>query len=425
MTMEVEKIKELVLSQGKTGTVNIPWTNIESLLEDNVDYPDKKKRFKMKLKPDLSEAGVDLVAIVGNDVRFNVKNTETKAQPKPIKKQKLVTPTISHATKDYLQLADDNPGKGTDFGHDYIFPPEFKFVKTAVENSICFPLLVGEASTGKSRMCEEIAKRLDKHDNQGNVIGKGRPVVRINLEEIIEEEDLVGCPQLITNPENGNSETFYVPGVLLEAWVSGWVLIMDELDRASSVARKQLNMVTEIGGRLMVKTHQGFKFFNKHPDSTFIFTANTWGHGDFTGMYDGAEPLNSAWLSRIGPKFELKLNWSVYVEALKQHNLDQKVINLLFEEGGGVVQTIHETIKNNNLQESVTLRSLIRFAHLYPEFGWHFGIETCFVNEFKEFNRERIRMIFARTLGNDLKPTDDFSIINSERAQSALREKGL
>ena len=56
--MEIKKIQDLVQSRGINdfgGVVDVPWADIERLLEDNVDCPDKKKRFKMKLKPSLTK----------------------------------------------------------------------------------------------------------------------------------------------------------------------------------------------------------------------------------------------------------------------------------------------------------------------------------------------------------------------------------
>jgi len=442
--MELMEIKRLVLSKGTEGIVDVPWPEIEPLLEDNIDYSDKKKRFKMKLKSPLAVMGFDFM-MIGNSVRFTVRSEETSTQkPKGLvstsngSKKALHTPSSLEGkinAFNYIDFAENDPTDGIDFGHDYIFPAEFEYIKFTVEDELCFPMLVGDASAGKSRMGQEVGKRVDRHDWDGNVIGTGRPVIRINLEEITEEEDLVGCPQLITNPETGNSETIFMPGILLEAWLNGWILIFDELDRSTKAARKQLNMITEIGGQLMVKTHQGFKFFKKHPDATFIFTANTWGHGDFTGMYDGAEPLNTAWLSRIGPKFEVKTDWAVFEEVLKEYNLPERVLYLLFEYDGGAVPAMYDSIKNSNLQESITLRSFIRFARCYKKFGWHYGLETCVINEFKEFNREKMRLAISGKINADFKPRANFETvkdgiltvpgINSEQVQTALREMGL
>jgi hypothetical protein len=428
--MGIQDIKELVVAKNKNGVAQVNWSEIEPLLEESVDYPDKKKRFKMKLKPVLAEMGLDF-NMVGDTIRFIV---SIPTEPTMISRPKEITTPVVESIN-YLDYADDNPGIGTDFGHEYIFPSEFEFVRHALEDEFCFPLLVGDASSGKSRMCEEIAKRLDRHDWNGNVIGKGRPIHRMNMEEIEESADFVGTPQLVTNPDTHSSETVFIPGPLLEGWIKGWVIILDEIDRSSKAARKQLNAITEVGGKLMVPTHKGFKFFKKHPDTRLIFTANTWGHGDFKGMYDGAEPLNTAWLSRIGPKFEVKTDWSVFQEVLKSYGLPERVLFLLFQKDKGTVQTMQTTIRESNLQENLTLRSLIRFARCYKKFGWHFGLETCVINEFKEHNREKMRMVISKICGNDFKPRTNFdSIVNgnstihgirSEQVQTALRQEGL
>lgn len=438
--MELQRIKDLVLSKGISGMVSIQWDEIEPLMENLVDHPDKKKRFKMQLKPQLAAMGLDF-RMIGNTVSFTV-TCETQSTPKSgIKIQEIgKTPPLtsdvpSINTRNYLEYANEQPTTVIDFGHDYIFPTEFEYVKYAVEDGYCHPLLVGDSSAGKTRMAVEIAKRLNRHDWNGNVIGKGRPVYRMNMEEVEESADFVGCPQLVTNPVTQTSETVFIPGPLLEGWINGWVMILDEIDRSSKAARKQLNSITEVGGDLMVPTHEGFKFFKKHPDTRLIFTANTWGHGDFTGQYDGAEPLNTAWLSRIGPKFEIKTDWAIFQEVLKGYGLPDAVLHLLFEKDGGAVQNMHSTIKQSNLQENITLRSFIRFARCYPKFGWHFGLETCVINEFKEFNREKMRMAIEAKCKADFKPRANFDTIvvgtntihgiNSEKVQTALREAGL
>ncbi|MCK9272981.1 AAA family ATPase [Candidatus Gracilibacteria bacterium] len=416
---EITKIESLVKSKGSSGTVNISFKELEPFISDDINFPDKKQRFRMQLKPKLAEKGLDFI-FTGDTVRFIFNDSEIPKQVKEIKKTEKVE--IVKDEKDYLSYACSDPGSGSDFGHEYIFPEEFKYVKTAVETDGCFPLLVGEKSSGKSRMAEEIAKRLNRHSKDGNVIGKGVPCFRINLEEIEESADLVGYSQLISDPSTQTSKTIFVPGILLEAWIKGYILIMDEIDRSSKAARKQLNMVTEQGGKLMVPSHEGFRFFERHPDCRFIFTANTWGHGDFTGMYDGAEPLNSAWLSRIGPKFEIKTDWSVYKEVLSYYELPKPVIDFLFEKGGGAVQKMNDTININKLQESITLRSFIRFAKVYKVFGWHFGLETCVINEFAEHNRQKMRDVIATVCGLNFKPTSDFEIINSEISQTAQNQ---
>lgn len=450
--MELDRIKDLVAgkAKGNTGVVNVGWSEIEPLLDDSDDCPDKLKRFKQQLKPELVSMGLDFTPI-GNKIRFLIKEelpysspiksvkkvsvpavtTEpSKTSPAPKKKVKRVKPNIEVSDKldagveSFLEFACDER-VGTDFDHGYIMPPDFMQIKAAVEEEGCYPLLVGDRSVGKSRLAEEIAKRLDRHDRNGNKIGVGRPLTRFCLEEVEEAADIVGFNQLISNPESGQSETVFIPGILTIAWVYGHVLILDEIDRASKAARRQLNMVTEDGGQLMVPTHKGFKFFDKHPDCRFIFTANTWGHGDFTGQYDGAEPLNMAFLSRLGPKFEIKTEWSVYVEILKEYGLPQPAINLLFEKDGGIVQEMHSTIKKNNLQECITKRSFIRFAKMYPTYGWHYGLEVCIINEFMEHNRDLMRDVISKKTNADLEPTDDLQKIESEKCQTALSAVGL
>lgn len=402
---------------GKT-SFSIPINDILNLMESK-SLTDNKTAFIFHLKNDFNSLGIDY-NVIGDNVRFKIKKSffldkinpiDMIPTPNEIKKtskviennEKLINFENDNFVK-YLEKADENPNSGTNFKHKYVIPEIYQYFKFSMEDPYCFPLVVGPPSSGKSRMAEEVCKSMDRHNELGEVIGKGVPCIRINAEEISEPEELVGGLQLITNPKTNHSETIFVPGILVEAWIKGWVLIVDEIDRASIVARKQFNSITEIGSRLMVKTHQGFKFFNKHPDACFVFTANTWGNGDFEGLYSGAEVLNKAWLSRIGPKFELDIDLMTFRIVLEEYNPETVIINLLFNSSAGLLPSIHSTIKNNNLPETISLRSLIRFIKCYPKFGWHVGLETCFINDFQECNRDTIRRIFNAILGEGASP---------------------
>lgn len=415
MLNELEPIVKLVNKEmGNKHIVVIPFSKIEPLIEPSVEFATQEKKFKYALKMDMEKLGYSITSI-GKDWRFE----HSGANNEVVLENKIET------VKNHLKTF-SNSNTFSKFKNTYVFPNNFEYVKYAVENGM-YPLLVGEPSSGKSRMGEEIAIRLSNSSG-----GRGRPCFRQNLEEITEVEDFVGRIQLVTNPQTRTTETAFVPGLLLEAWTKGWVLILDEIDRSSKAARKALNMVTEVGSKLYINTHEGVKYVEKHPDCAFIFTSNTWGHGDDLGIFDGAEQINSAWLSRIGPKFEVKTDYEIHRAVLKEEKLPDNVINLLYtppinpnDPYTGIVVRMKDCIKQNGLTEFVMLRYLQRFAQCYQKFGFLYGLEICLINEFKEYNREAMRDCVAADLNILLKPTEDFSVINSEKTQTELKSRGL
>jgi MoxR-like ATPase len=313
----------------------------------------------------------------------------------------------------------------TEFDTEYIADPNlYTFCKKAVDMG-AMPLVVGPPGCGKSRMWEEIAK------------DRGSEAIRFAMDQVEDPADLIGKDQLVTKTvkKDGMDETVvvseFVPGLLLQCFINGVTAILDEVDRASEAAVKSMNMLAEKGGKMVVLTEKGVKVFPRHPDARVCFSANTWGRGDDTGFFQGAMPINKAWLSRIGPKFFMDYDSEIERELLRQKNIPDPVLDILFKENNsdpeqeGIVLAIRRAIDSGKIQDYLTTRSLLRFADFYKVFGWNRAMYSCVLVDFEEENHGEVENIITRKAGNEGKPSMDTSFITKSGTKRALSSIGL
>lgn len=186
-------------------------------------------------------------------------------------------------------------------------------------------MVVGPSGTGKS----SLAYHLLDNANEGTR-KKNRETYEKNLkilEKGGEEKDLLpykpipyetsylGCgsgtrvEQVIGTlkfkaTENGR-EPYTVLGAVVDAWVNGKTLIIDEMDFASPDTWGELHQFFD--GRTQVTTIyiNGPEVIRKNPKFRVIATANTFGQGENQMDFAGTQLLNSAFLNRFTYKVEL------------------------------------------------------------------------------------------------------------------------
>ena len=142
------------------------------------------------------------------------------------------------------------------------------------------PLYVfGPTGCGKTSCIKQLAARLNYPLFE--VTGHGR----------LEFADLVGHLTV----KDGNMTFEYGPLAL--AMRHGAILLLNEIDLTSPEIAAGLNSVLD--GSPLCIAENGGEIIPPHPMFRFVATANTNGAGDDTGLYQGAQRQNLAWLDRF------------------------------------------------------------------------------------------------------------------------------
>lgn len=207
-----------------------------------------------------------------------------------------------------------------DFGESFFNNPTVFIPKkdaTYVANDLYFELLAildsnvfyptwiwGESGFGKTLAVEQACATL------------GIPLVVADISPSTDETSLLGGWQL------RDGETVWVNGVASIAMYLGAVLLLDEIDRASSKAM----CLQPVLSRKPVYTRNRKKI-EPNPSFKVIATANTNGRGDATGRYIGANPMNVAFRDRFDCTLHQRaLEESIELEIIRK-NMDLYGIN--------------------------------------------------------------------------------------------------
>ncbi|WP_171060511.1 MoxR family ATPase [Poseidonocella sp. HB161398] len=145
--------------------------------------------------------------------------------------------------------------------------------------------LYGHTGTGKTTLLEQVAARLRW------------PCFRLNFDSEITRADLIGRDVLRTDPETGQTVSFFEEGVLPMVMQRPFILILDELDFVRSDVAYVMQRALEQAG--LVLTEDGGRIINPHPMFRMFATGNTKGQGDDSGLYQGARVQSVALLNRF------------------------------------------------------------------------------------------------------------------------------
>lgn len=212
--------------------------------------------------------------------------------------------------------------------------------------------VVGPTGCGKTTAVKQIAARLNYPTWE--LTGHGR----------LEFADLVGHLAV----RDGNM--VYEYGPLSLAMRYGGMLLINEIDLTPPEICAGLNSVLD--GSPLCVAENGGEIIQPHPQFRLVVTANTSGMGDETGLYQGTQRQNLAWLDRFmlvemvypDRKTELKLLAdrfpAIPVEVRKHMVSLAREIRKQFM-GNGDAAT-------NTLEVTMSTRSLLRWASLTMRF---------------------------------------------------------
>lgn len=194
--------------------------------------------------------------------------------------------------------------------------------------------LAGEASSGKTTGCKQLAKALNLPWHFNGAISMPH--------EMLGFIDAAG---------------HYHRTPFREAYEHGGVYTFDEVDRSDPVALLAVNPHLANG----VATFPDGQI-TRHPDCIIICTANTWGHGA-DAQYVGATKLDAAFLSR----FPVRIQWDI------NEDLETKICNN--KHWAQHVQKIRKICRDRGLKVMVDVRCSIAGASLLAA-GFPFD-EVC------------------------------------------------
>lgn len=166
--------------------------------------------------------------------------------------------------------------------HNYIFHESSRdivvwFVSPQGANE---PLYVfGPTGCGKTSCIKQLAARLNY------------PVFEVTGHGRLEFADLVGHLTV----KDGSMTFEYGPLALAMRY--GAIILLNEIDLTSPEIAAGLNSVLD--GSPLCIAENGGEIIQPHPMFRFVATANTNGGGDDTGLYQGTQRQNLAWLDRF------------------------------------------------------------------------------------------------------------------------------
>ena len=303
--------------------------------------------------------GLWSIPVDGETEVSEVKVKEKKTpKPKPVA-EPAVSTTIEMAKGSSVEVS-AVPAK------DPLFVPfgNFSDVEAIVKSNMFYPVFVtGLSGNGKTFMIEQACAKAK------------RELFRVNVTIETDEDDLLGGFRLV------NGETVWFDGPVVEAMRKGAVLLLDEVDLASTKIMC-LQPVLEGKGVFLKKINEWVECaegFN------IIATANTKGKGDETGNFIGAGVLNEAFLERFPITVE---------QEYPANAVEKKILNKVFDKLNvsdtefvdklvAWADIIRKTYVEGAIDELITTRRLVHISNAYAIFNMDRmkAIQMC-VNRF-------------------------------------------
>jgi MoxR-like ATPase len=282
---------------------------------------------------------------------------------------------------------------------DELFVPfgSFPDMVSILKSDMFYPVFVtGLSGNGKTFMIEQACAKA------------ARALYRVNITIETDEDDLLGGFRLV------NGETVWFDGPVVEAMRTGSVLLLDEVDLASTKIMC-LQPILEGKGVFLKKINE---YVECQPGFNIVATANTKGKGDDTGNFIGAGVLNEAFLERFPITVEQDYPATTIEKKILGKVFDKLNIsdNEFIEKLVNWADIIRKTYLEGAIDELITTRRLVHISNAYAIFNMDRmkSIEMC-VNRFDTETKTAMVDLYTKVDGDVVAaPTDDSSLTVDE-----------
>ena len=276
------------------------------------------------------------------------------------------TPSVSPV----VEMAKGTNGVGQSHipAKDPLFVPfgSFTDMVSILKSEMFYPVFVtGLSGNGKTTMIDQACAKAS------------RAMYRVNITIETDEDDLLGGFRLV------DGETVWFDGPVVEAMRTGSVLLLDEVDLASTKIMC-LQPILEGKGVFLKKINESV---DCQSGFNVVATANTKGKGDDSGNFIGAGVLNEAFLERFpitveqdypAPTVEKRILSKVFDSlSISDSEFIDKLVNW--------ADIIRKTYVEGAIDELITTRRLVHISNAYAIFNMDRmkAIEMC-VNRFDD-----------------------------------------
>ncbi|HAE75750.1 MAG TPA: porphyrin biosynthesis protein [Alphaproteobacteria bacterium] len=267
---------------------------------------------------------------------------------------------------------------------DPLFVPfgNFSDVETIFKSEMFYPIYVtGLSGNGKTFMIEQAAAKA------------ARELFRINITIETDEDDLLGGFRLV------NGETVWFDGPVIEAMRKGAILLLDEVDLASTKIMC-LQPILEGKGVFLKKINE---FVECAAGFNIVATANTKGKGDDTGNFIGAGVMNEAFLER----FPITVEQEYPTNAVEKKILGKVFDKLNLSDNEFIdkliswADIIRKTYMEGAIDELITTRRLVHISNAYSIFNMdRMKAITMCVNRFDEETKTAMTDLYTKVDGS-------------------------
>ncbi len=282
--------------------------------------------------------------------------------------------TVVEMTKGGTSTVENIPVK------DDLFVPfgNFSDVHSILKSEMFYPIFVtGLSGNGKTFMVEQACAKAK------------RELFRVNITIETDEDDLLGGFRLV------NGETVWFDGPVVEAMKKGSVLLLDEVDLASTKIMC-LQPVLEGKGVFLKKINE---WVECAPGFNIVATANTKGKGDDTGNFIGAGVLNEAFLERFPITIEQEYPSNAVEKRILNKIFDKLTIsdNEFVEKVVNWADIIRKTYVEVAIDELITTRRLVHISNAYAIFNMDRmkAISMC-VNRFDDETKSAMIDLYTK-----------------------------